>query len=189
MAPRTWTRSPDLRRDQLLHVATTLFSERGSDVTVADITDAAGVSKGTFYVYFASKAELVGALRDATIAEYHTRMAKAIVDTSSVSDTILASREVVGVSIDFLSSELHSILFPSAGDQAHGQREVVRGYEEFLIDANAKGIADVPDPYWFAVLLVGAANFAVRYGHDTGTFDRDALVDAIVELQRRALAS
>ena len=94
---------------------------------------------------------------------------------------------MVGVSIDFLASELHSVLFPSAADQAQGEAEVVRGFEEFLIDANSKGITDVPDPYWFAVLLVGAANFAVRYSREANTFDRDALVTAIVELQRRAL--
>ena len=142
--------------------------------------------KGTFYVYFALKAELVAVRRNSTIAEYHTRMAKAMVDTSPVSASIPVLREVVGVSIDFLSSELHSILFPSAADQAHGQREVVRGYEDFLVDANEKGITDVSDPYWFAVLLVGVANFVVRYSHDAGTFDREALVNAIVELQRRA---
>lgn len=176
-----------MRRDQLLHAATTLFGERGTDVTVAEITDAAGVAKGTFYVYFASKAELVAALREATIAEYHTRMAKAMLAPSAVSATLPASRQVVGVSVDFLASELHTILFPSAADQARGQQEVVQGYEDFLVDANAKGIADVPDPYWFSVLLVGAANFAVRFAHETGTFDREALVDAIVELQRRAL--
>jgi hypothetical protein len=94
---------------------------------------------------------------------------------------------VIGLSIDFLSSELHSVLFASAADQAQGEREVVRGFEEFLIDANAKGITNVADPYWFAVLLVGAANFAVRYSREARTFDRDALVTAILELQRRAL--
>jgi hypothetical protein len=35
--------------------------------------------------------------------------------------------------------------------------------------------------------VVGAANFAVTFRRDEETFDRDALVAAIVELQRRAL--
>ena len=46
-------------------------------------------------------------------------------------------------------------------------------------------------PIWLAgglfVLLVGAANFAVGYSREAQTFDRDGLVAAIVELQRRAL--
>jgi AcrR family transcriptional regulator len=164
-----------------------LFAGKGPHVTVSEITQAAGVAKGTFYVYFASKTELIAALRDAMIADYHARIAKAIADSSPVGFSSGFARDVVGVSIDFLSSELHSVLFPSAADQAHGQQEVVQGFEELLIDANSKGITDVPDPHWFAVLLVGAANFAVRYSLETQTFDRDALVAAIVELQRRAL--
>jgi AcrR family transcriptional regulator len=164
-----------------------LFAEKGEDATVSEITDAAGVSKGTLYVYFASKAELVAQLRDAMIADYNERADKAIADNSGVDASIVLSRELVQQSIDFLSSDLHAVLFPAAADQARGQREVVQGFEAVLIDANRKGITDVPDPYWFAVLLVGAANFAVRYGLETQTFDRDALVDAIVELHRRAL--
>jgi AcrR family transcriptional regulator len=171
----------------LLEAAMALFADKGQDVTVSEITQAAGVAKGTFYVYFASKTELIAALREAMIADYHARMAKAIADNSPVGFSSDFSSDVVGVAVDFLSSELHSVLFPTAADQAQGEREVVHGFEEFLIDANSKGMTNVPDPYWFAVLLVGAANFAVRYSREAQTFDRDALVSAIVELRRRAL--
>jgi AcrR family transcriptional regulator len=164
-----------------------LLVDKGQGVTVAEITRAAGVSKGTFYVYFASKTELISELREVTIADYQSRTTKAIADRAPVGSTFALSRDLVESSIDFLSSDLHSILFPSAADQAHGQREVVQGFEEVLIDSNRKGITNVPDPYWFAVLLVGAANFAVRYGLEAGTFDRNALVNAILELHRRVL--
>jgi AcrR family transcriptional regulator len=171
----------------LLEAAMTLFADQGADVTVSEITQAAGVSKGTFYVYFASKTELIAQLREAMIADHQMQMAKAIADNSPLGLTSDFSPEAVEVAIDFLSSELHAVLFPTAADQAQGQREVVRGYEEFLIDTNSKGITKIPDPYWFAVLLVGAANFAVAYSRDEHTFDRDGIVSAIVELQRRAL--
>lgn len=164
-----------------------LFADQGPAVTVAEITQAAGVAKGTFYVYFASKTELIAQLREALIADYQTQMAKAIAESSPVGFSSGFSSDTVGVAIDFLSSELHAVLFPSAADQAQGQREVVHGFEELLLDANRKGITNVPDPYWFAVLLVGAANFAVGYSREAQTFDREALVAAIVELQRRAL--
>jgi AcrR family transcriptional regulator len=186
---RSWTRSPEARREQLLEAASALLADKGRDVTVSDITSAAGVSKGTFYVYFSSKAELVAQLREAMIADYQGRASKAIANTMPVGSSLALSRELVEQSIDFLSSELHSVLFPTAADQVRGQREVVQGFEEVLIDANRKGITDVPDPHWFAVLLVGAANFAVRYSIETQTFDRDALVDAVLELHRRALGS
>jgi len=184
---RTWTRSPDVRRQQLLTAAMTLFADRGGDVTVSEITRAAGVSKGTFYVYFDSKTELIAELREVVIADHRLQMEKAIADNSPLGINSDFSPEAVGVAIDFLSSELNSILFPTAADQARGQGEFIRGYEEFLIDTNRKGITNIPDPYWFAVLLVGAANFAVAFSREEQTFDRDALVAAIVELQRRAL--
>jgi AcrR family transcriptional regulator len=176
-----------VRREQLLTAAMTLFADQGEHVTVAEITEAAGVSKGTFYVYFASKAELIAELREVVIADHRLQMEKAIADGSPLGADNDISPEAVEVAIDFLSSELNSILFPTAADQARGQGEFIRGYEAFLIDTNRKGITNIPDPYWFAVLLVGAANFAVAFSLTEKTFDRDALVSAIVELQRRAL--
>ncbi len=187
MRRRTWTRSPDVRRAQLLEAAMALFADKGPGVTVLEITQAAGVAKGTFYVYFASKAELIAQLRETMITDYRVQIAKAFAASSPAEFASGFSSETVGVAIDFLASDLHSVVFPTAADQARGQREVVDGYEELLIDANRKGITNVPDPHWFAVLLVGAANFAVGYSRETQTFDRNGLVAAIVELQRRAL--
>lgn len=60
---RTWVRRPAERRTELLDAAERLFAERGvAATTVADITGAAGVSKGSFYGYFASREALVEAL-------------------------------------------------------------------------------------------------------------------------------
>lgn len=47
------------RRQQLLDAARTLFAERGyHETTVDDITRAADVAKGTFYLYFSEKREV-----------------------------------------------------------------------------------------------------------------------------------
>jgi AcrR family transcriptional regulator len=55
---------PETRRAELLAAATRLFEERGFDaVTVADVTEAAGVAKGTFYLYYDSKEDLLESLR------------------------------------------------------------------------------------------------------------------------------
>ena len=61
---------PDKRKVQgaetkrkLYGIADRLFSERGfSDVSIEDITDEAGVTKGAFYVHFASKDALISLL-------------------------------------------------------------------------------------------------------------------------------
>jgi len=47
------------RRQQLLEAARTLFAEKGyHETTVDDITRAADVAKGTFYLYFSEKREI-----------------------------------------------------------------------------------------------------------------------------------
>ena len=50
---------PGERRQQMLDAARKLFAERGyHDTTVDDITRAADVAKGTFYLYFSEKREI-----------------------------------------------------------------------------------------------------------------------------------
>ncbi len=60
--PRAGKRSPvlrDERRAQLVKAAREVFGEKGyHDATVDDITRAAGVAKGTFYLYFDEKREI-----------------------------------------------------------------------------------------------------------------------------------
>src|SRR2546421_2537092 len=58
-------KSPEDRRLEILDAAMRIFSTKGvSKATVADIAEAAGVAKGTVYLYFGSKEHLLLALRD-----------------------------------------------------------------------------------------------------------------------------
>jgi AcrR family transcriptional regulator len=56
--------APDIRREQILDGAEYALVERGlTSATIADVASAAGVAKGTVYLYFDSKTELLAALR------------------------------------------------------------------------------------------------------------------------------
>jgi AcrR family transcriptional regulator len=56
--------APDVRREQILDGAELALVERGlASATIADAAAAAGVAKGTVYLYFDSKTELLAALR------------------------------------------------------------------------------------------------------------------------------
>ena len=58
-----WTRRKDARPQELLAAALALFVERGYATTrLDDVAARAGVSKGTLYLYFASKEELFRAV-------------------------------------------------------------------------------------------------------------------------------
>ena len=55
----------DLRRGELIQAAIKVMGERGdTGARVSDVTTAAGVAKGTFYVHFQSWDDLVVAVRD-----------------------------------------------------------------------------------------------------------------------------
>ena len=61
---RRVSKHPKDRREDLLAAAEPIFVERGAAAaTVSDVTSAAGVAKGTFYLYFASKDHVLAALR------------------------------------------------------------------------------------------------------------------------------
>jgi AcrR family transcriptional regulator len=55
---------PEVRREQILDAAATVFLDRGlTQATMADVAEAAGVAKGTIYLYFDSKSAVLTALR------------------------------------------------------------------------------------------------------------------------------
>ena len=55
--------APEARRDLILDAAQSLFMEQGWDsVTVADVQDTAGISRGGFYHHFAAKEDLLSGL-------------------------------------------------------------------------------------------------------------------------------
>jgi AcrR family transcriptional regulator len=55
--------APEARRDLILDAAQSLFMEQGWDsVTVADVQDTAGISRGGFYHHFAAKEDLLTGL-------------------------------------------------------------------------------------------------------------------------------
>src|SRR5215468_2981438 len=71
--------APDIRRTQILDGAARALVERGIDASMAEVADVAGVAKGTVYLYFASKAELLAELR----ARYLERFAATVDDAMS----------------------------------------------------------------------------------------------------------
>jgi TetR/AcrR family transcriptional regulator, transcriptional repressor for nem operon len=136
------TQPADVRRDQLLDAAERVLLKRGlRATTVADVADAAGVAKGTMYLYFRSKDDLLSGLR----ARYLDRYTAAL-DTGGSSARERLRRLVVAL-FDFgvAHHELHHLLFHEAGfseaDAFVGVRnrivaDVTAGMEdgEFAID-------------------------------------------------------
>jgi TetR/AcrR family transcriptional regulator, fatty acid metabolism regulator protein len=86
------TLPPEERRAQIVTAAKRLFAEKGiADTKVSDIAAATGTAQGTFYLYFKSKEEVVGAIAD-EMAQTFAADVKAAVETHQGSAVAVLSR-------------------------------------------------------------------------------------------------
>ena len=89
----TRTKPAEQRRAELLAAGQALFLAKGiAGTSLDDITQRAGVSKGLFYLYFASKEDLVLALREQFSRDLADRMSAAIEAVSADPPTAWADR-------------------------------------------------------------------------------------------------
>ncbi|GGR68085.1 AcrR family transcriptional regulator [Nocardioides luteus] len=89
-------RKGDLREQQILDSAEELLATTGyADVTVGDIAEAAGITRGALYFYFGSKQEVLAALVARTAQVLREKSAGAARDESrSVEESISVALEV-----------------------------------------------------------------------------------------------
>lgn len=82
-------RKGDLRERQILDAAESLLATRGyADMTVADIAEAAGITRGALYFYFASKQDVLTALVARTVQALQEKSGAALVDTAPIDEVI-----------------------------------------------------------------------------------------------------
>jgi AcrR family transcriptional regulator len=191
-SPRT--KPAQQRRTELLDAAEALIAENGADkLTVDAITARAGVAKGTYYVHFSTKDDVLQALRD--------RLADEILVTHAAALSAIDPRDH-GARLDrwvadaingrVQRSELRDALFhrqrpsgsihTSAGASSH-----VAMLEELLQAGVDDGAFSVPDVHTTAVLLYGAIHGGVdALFDDHGAEATLRLVVATQVLARRA---
>ena len=76
---------PQIRINEILDVAETMFYERGYQPTmISDIVKKIGVAQGTFYYYFSSKEELVEALINRHLSKFRTAI-DAVANSTEIS--------------------------------------------------------------------------------------------------------
>lgn len=82
-------RKGDLRERQILDAAENLLATRGyADMTVADIAEAAGITRAALYFYFASKQDVLTALVARTVQALQEKSGAALVDTAPIDEVI-----------------------------------------------------------------------------------------------------
>ena len=191
------TKSPDVRRQELMDAAVRVFADKGiAKTTVSDITDSAGVAKGTFYLYFDSKELLIGALKERLVdeilahaTEQYSRVGRedwwALVDSviESFVDFMLDRKDMVHVL-------MQEGMTPSS-DQVFAECEAkVDAMFAAGIQAGIQaGAFSSSDPEMMSRLFHHAIDGSLIHGVLYGEpIDRDRFVAAARELVRKALA-
>ena len=193
---RRVAKPPDERREDLLQAARQVFAAKGlASATILDVTEAAGVAKGTFYLYFDSKEALLGALKqrfvDDLVAQalaLYTRVGRddwwalADITAETMIDFLLDHRDLIQV---FARDGFHPESSALFGDASRKLRNMFAAGIKAGMEA---GAFDVSDPLMTATFLDhaihGTIEHAVLY---EGGIDRDQLVSAAKDLLRRML--
>ncbi|MCP4710058.1 MAG: TetR/AcrR family transcriptional regulator [Planctomycetes bacterium] len=136
------------RREQILSVASDIFSERGYNNTdIQSITETMGIAKGTLYLYFRSKKELFLAVVDRSMKRLAHRIDMAVRSASGSQDKIKAI--VIGYFTFFNEDQaLAEILVQQGGEfKLHAEQSYYRmmsdnleRLEAILEDGIAEGI-------------------------------------------------
>jgi AcrR family transcriptional regulator len=154
----TRTKPPQERRDELMNSAQRLFLQNGLDSTsIEQITGGANVAKGTFYLHFASKDDVLLALRERFVRALWEKLKLAV--SSCPEDDWrgkLAAWAKAGIAYFLEQEAIHDLVFreyqlPSPQEQS--ENTVILHLAELLEAGTAAGAWSVDDHRFTAIFL------------------------------------
>jgi AcrR family transcriptional regulator len=155
---RPRTKPPAERRDELMNAAQRLFLANGAGATtIEQITAGADVAKGTFYLYFSSKDDVLAALAERFSAQLVAKLDAAIAKcpASDWPGKLSAwARTAVAEYLD--SMRLHDIVFREPNPNAredHDTNGTIAHLLQLLQDGARAGAWSVDDARFTAIFL------------------------------------
>lgn len=160
------------RRRELLDVALRVFSERGYHRTrIADIIEAAGVARGTFYLYFESKHAIFAALLDDLLGRMRRSVVGVVVGEGAPPLEVQIEETLVRVLTSFQEApELAAVILREAiGLDAEIDEKLEAAYAELhrwvkdaLENGMALGLLRALDSELTAWVILGSVERSVR---------------------------
>ena len=187
------TKPPKERRTELMDAAQELFLEQSvASTTIEQITNTAGVAKGTFYLYFSSKENILGALGD-RFGEQHLATIKTALAGIPSEDwrTKLVTWAAACLNGYLDSIQLHDILF--YGFRPPTREGLVRSiaidHLAGLLEAGRNaGAWTLEDPEFTAVFLFSGLHAVVDDAYlKEKRIHRARLTQKVQELSLRAV--
>ncbi len=191
---RPRTKPPEVRREELMDAAEQLFLAQGIAATSVDaIVAGADVAKGTFYLYFQSKEQLLAALQQRFIDDVCTEL-QAAVDRCPAGDWKARLRAWVAAGVDghLDRIELHEVVFHEfRPDDPHAthRNSTVDQLADFLAQGTRAGAWSIGDPRLLAIMLFHALHGAVHEAAGRKKVDRKRLTRALQAFFQRAVAA
>ncbi len=189
---RPRTKPAEERRDELMNAAQRRFLQDGVGATTIErITSAAGVAKGTFYLYFSSKDDIRAALGERFARQHRAKIEAAVAERPPRDwRGKLAAWAAAGVDSYLDSIRLHDILFYSAPPTREGLVDnIVIDHLAGLLEAGAEaGAWSIDDPRFTAVFLFSGLHAVVDDAYAKGRrIDRNRLAKKLERLWFRAM--
>jgi AcrR family transcriptional regulator len=194
VAPGLRERKKQRTRETIERAALELFAERGyNETTLADIADAADVSRRTIFSYFENKEDILFCEEGASIDGIKEMLEQRPAGTT----TVQALREFIG-SVPPPDEEalLRKKIVSANPELLMRARAHIAGLESVLADSIAKDLGAGPDDVRPALIAASmtAAFTAVREqfeaGDDAGNHERGMeIVDQVLEFLQGGLAA
>ncbi len=184
----------EVRRTRILDAASTLFVHEGLDQTSMDaVASAAGIAKGTVYLYFPSRSDLLAALRQ-RYAEQLALRARSILRAQRpwTRESLTSAVQAMVVKlVDYViaNRRIHHVLFQEAGvseeETMAPLRDLLRSTLEDAIDDG--GLSGLDPDTAMRFLLDGLHGGLMPLIHQPRQ-NRDRVLVTLDEVVRRVLA-
>ena len=162
------TKPPEERRQEIIKAAERLFREVGyGKCSVEMIIREIGVAKGTFYYYFKSKGEILGAIVERTIGEIE-EMARAVADAPDHNALAKMEQLLSGIQVsDGDGREVTELLHLPENRELHEATNVATVlrlspvFAQIVEQGNREGLFAVPRPLETIQVILTGAHFLI----------------------------
>lgn len=164
------------KEERLLNTTFTLFTTRGiAKTSISDIAAAAGIAKGTFYLYYKDKEDI----RDALVARMATSLFRQALEGQEDSelpfadkvihivDSLLNQLQENPLLLRFINKNLSWSIFRSALKRSAAEGKLDHMEEFYRLTANDSTHWDAPEVMLFTITeLVGSTCYSVVLERD-----------------------
>ncbi len=190
---RPRTKPPEERREELMNAAERLFLKHGvGPTTIEQITLAADVAKGTFYLYFSSKEDVLAALEERFSRDLLTKIKSAVEEEPEKDWRGKLAAWVAACVHGYLDSiRLHDILFYTTRQTTREglvDNIVIDHLVELLQCGADEGVWSIDSPRPLAVFVFSGLHAVVDDAYSKGEhMNRSRLIRRIEQMCARTL--